>query len=176
MRGNEETMAKTISGKVWKFGHNIDTDIIIPARYLNTSDPAVLARHCMEGEVENFTEKISAGDVILAGENFGCGSSREHAPVCIKAAGVSCVVASSFARIFFRNAVNIGLPVFEVKGIWEGSEQGDALEIAPDEGEIKNITRGSEYRIAAYPEFIRNIIESGGLIPWVRARLGVQAT
>lgn len=163
---------KIIRGRAWKFGHNIDTDVIIPARYLNTSNPETLSLHCMEGAAPNFRSAISPGDIILAGENFGCGSSREHAPVCIKAAGISCVVGSSFARIFFRNSINIGLPVFEAKGIWAESDQGDELEVRPVEGRVRNVTKGKEYSVASYPEFIQEIIESGGLIPWVRARIG----
>jgi len=158
-------------GKVWKFGHNIDTDIIIPARYLNTSDPEVLAGHCMEGEFPGFNKAVAPGDIILAGDNFGCGSSREHAPICIKAAGISCVVASSFARIYFRNSINIGLPLFEAHGIWEETEQGDELEIDPAAGRIKNITKGTEYKVAVLPDFIQEIIDNGGLIPWVRKRI-----
>jgi 3-isopropylmalate/(R)-2-methylmalate dehydratase small subunit len=160
---------KKFSGKVWKFGNNIDTDIIIPARYLVTSDPALLAEHCMDGEFPNFMKAISPGDIILAGDNFGCGSSREHAPICIKAAGISCVVATSFARIFFRNAINIGLPVFEAPGVWNETEQGDEIEINPAQGRIRNITKGSDYPAAVLPDFIREIIDAGGLISWVRS-------
>ena len=162
---------KIFRGKVWKFGHNIDTDIIIPARYLNTTDPAALAAHCMEGGFPGFSGAVSPGDIIVAGENFGCGSSREHAPVCIRAAGISCVAASSFARIFFRNAINIGLPVFEAPGVWEESDQGDELEIAPAGGRIRNISKSRDYAISPLPDFIREIIASGGLIPWVRSRI-----
>ena len=162
---------RTLRGRVWKFGHNVDTDIIIPARYLNTSDPASLAVHCMEGEFPGFNNAISPGDIILAGENFGCGSSREHAPVCIKAAGVSCVVASSFARIFFRNAINIGLPVFEAQDVWERTKQGDEFEINPVEGRIRNITMGSEFNATVLPDFIREVIDAGGLIQWVGSRI-----
>lgn len=162
---------RTLRGKVWKFGNNIDTDIIIPARYLNTSDPAALSVHCMEGEFPGFDKAVAAGDIILAGENFGCGSSREHAPVSIKAAGISCVVASSFARIFFRNAINIGLPVFDARDVWDKTNQGDELEVDPVQGCIKNMTSGAEFEASALPEFIREIIEAGGLIRWVRSRV-----
>ncbi len=158
-------------GKAWKFGHNIDTDIIIPARYLNTSDPELLAQHCMEGEFPGFNKAISAGDILIAGENFGCGSSREHAPVCIKAAGISCVVASSFARIFYRNAINIGLPLVEVAGVWEDAEQGNEIRVSAADGKIENLTKGKSYTAAGLPEFIRELIGAGGLIPWVRSRL-----
>ncbi|MFA6448389.1 MAG: 3-isopropylmalate dehydratase small subunit [bacterium] len=162
---------RIFKGKGWKFGHNIDTDIIIPARYLNTSDPAILAQHCMEGEFPDFMKAVAPGDIIVAGDNFGCGSSREHAPVCIKAAGISCVVATSFARIFFRNAINIGLPVFEAPGVWDATEQGDALEINVAAGNITNVTKGAVYPSAALPDFIQEIIDAGGLIPWVRAKI-----
>jgi 3-isopropylmalate dehydratase small subunit len=162
---------QVFQGKVWKFGHNIDTDIIIPARYLNTSDPAILAQHCMEGGFPGFDKAVSPGDIILAGENFGCGSSREHAPVCIKAAGISCVAAASFARIFYRNAINIGLPVIEAPGISEETEQGDELKIIPAEGRVMNLTKGREYVSAGLPDFIRELIGAGGLIPWVRSRI-----
>ncbi len=167
-------MSETFKGKVWKFGHNIDTDIIIPAMYLNTTDPDKLADHCMEGEFPGFRKAVTPGDILLAGENFGCGSSREHAPVCIRAAGISCVVATSFARIFFRNAINIGLPVIEAADVWEQAEQGDVLEANPNGGILRNITKNREYKTAAYPEFVREIISSGGLIEWVKAREGVR--
>jgi len=164
-------MQQKFRGKIWKFGHNIDTDLIIPARYLNTFNPEELAQHCMEDADPEFAGKISPGDIILAGENFGCGSSREHAPVSIRAAGVSCVVASSFARIFFRNAINIGLPVLDARGVWEESETGDEMEIAPEEGTINNLSRGKVFKAAPFPEFIKEIIDAGGLIPWVGKRL-----
>ncbi len=162
---------RTLKGKVWKFGNNVDTDIIIPARYLNTSDPAALVAHCMEGEFPGFNKAVSPGDIILAGENFGCGSSREHAPVCIKAAGISCVVATSFARIFFRNAINIGLPVFDAQDVWGKTNQGDELEVYPVEGRIINVTSGTEFKVSVLPEFIREIIDAGGLIRWVGSRV-----
>lgn len=155
-------------GKVWKFGDNIDTDIIIPARYLVTSDPDYLADHCMEGAFPEFRKAVSQGDILLGGENFGCGSSREHAPVSIKAAGISCVVASSFARIFFRNSINIGLPVFEVSGLWAETSQGDELEVDAVAGTVKNVTMSKEYPASTYPDFIREIIDAGGLIEWLK--------
>jgi len=163
-------MQEKFKGKVWKFGDNVDTDLIIPARYLNTFEPAALAEHCMEDADPEFASIVSPGDIILAGENFGCGSSREHAPISIKAAGVSCVVASSFARIFFRNSINIGLPVLDVPGIWAESDTGDTIEVFPDTGEVKNLAKEKSYTAAPFPEFVREIIDAGGLIPWVRNR------
>lgn len=162
---------QTIKGRAWVFGDNIDTDAIIPARYLVTSDPARLARHCMEDARPGFFELIRTGDIIVAGENFGCGSSREHAPVCIKAAGIACVVAESFARIFFRNAVNIGLTVFEAPGVSKSCKDGDIIEIAPDERKVKNLATGKQFDYEPYPEFLREIARSGGLIDWVRDKL-----
>lgn len=160
-------MQDTFKGKVWKFGDNIDTDLIIPARYLNTFDPAELAKHCMEDADPEFVNKLSAGDIILAGENFGCGSSREHAPISIKAVGISCVVATSFARIFFRNAINIGLPVLEVNDLCVDSNENDIIEVITSSGVVKNETTGKSYQAAAFPPFIKEIIEAGGLIPWI---------
>ncbi len=161
-----------IKGKVWKFGDNIDTDIIIPARYLNTSDPGELALHCMEGYEMDFTKKISSGDVIIAGDNFGCGSSREHAPIAIKESGISCIIARSFARIFFRNAINIGLPIFESFDASEESLQGDELEIFPEEGIIKNITQNRLFKTNPMPVFIQNIISAGGLVEYTKKEIG----
>lgn len=155
-------------GRAWTFGENIDTDVIIPARYLVTSDPAVLALHAMEGATPGFQSKISAGDIIVAGENFGCGSSREHAPVCIKAAGISCVLAESFARIFYRNAINIGLPVFEIEGIGKNCSDGDVLEIDHAARQVRNITRSRTFDFTPYPPFLQEIISAGGLVEWVR--------
>lgn len=160
-------MQDTFKAKVWKFGDNIDTDLIIPARYLNTFDPSELAKHCMEDADPDFVNKISNGDIILAGENFGCGSSREHAPISIKAAGISCVVAVSFARIFFRNAINIGLPVLEVRDLANQSSNNDIIEVITETGEVTNETTGKSYQGAAFPPFIKEIIEAGGLIPWI---------
>ena len=159
-----------VNGKAWVFGDNIDTDVIIPARYLVTSDPAALALHCMEGATPNFIEKITSGDIIVAGENFGCGSSREHAPVCIKAAGISCVLADSFARIFFRNAVNIGLPVFEIKGIGAACSDGEEIEIDPEARQVRNISSGKSFEFMPYPPFLQDIIDAGGLVEWVKKR------
>ncbi|GAB4261120.1 MAG: 3-isopropylmalate dehydratase small subunit [Deferrisomatales bacterium] len=151
-------------GKVWKFGADVDTDAIIPARYLNTSDPAELARHCMEDADPGFIEKMRPGDVILADKNFGCGSSREHAPIAIKAAGISCVIARSFARIFYRNAFNMGLPIFESPDAFEGIEEGDEVEVDADGGVIRNLTRGAEFRVAPIPPFMQELIADGGLM------------
>jgi len=157
-----------IKGKVWKFKDNIDTDVIIPARYLNTSDPKELALHCMEDYDSEFVKKINQGDIIVAGRNFGCGSSREHAPIALKAAGVSCIIAQSFARIFFRNAINIGLPIFESEEIAEQSSEGDFLEVDAIKGIIKNINKDRNYKLNPLPAFIQNIISLGGLREYVK--------
>jgi len=158
-------------GKAWKFGKNIDTDLIIPARYLNTSDPAELAKHCMEDADVKFVQKISPGDIIVADKNFGCGSSREHAPISIKAAGISCVIAKSFARIFYRNSINIGLPIFESPEAAAAITEGDQLEVDATAGIIKNLTRGEEYTVVPFPEFMQNLIAKGGLINYVREKV-----
>lgn len=157
-----------LKGNVWKFPDNIDTDVIIPARYLNTFNPAELASHCMEDYDRNFMKKVNAGDIIVAGENFGCGSSREHAPIVIKAAGISCVIAKSFARIFYRNAINIGLPIFDSVEVFEKTEQGDTLEIQPEKGIINNVTRKIKFQINPVPAFIQEIIKAGGLVEYTR--------
>ena len=158
-----------IKGRIWKFGNDVDTDAIIPARYLNTSDPAELARHVMEDADRDFPEKVKAGDIIVAGKNFGCGSSREHAPLAIKASGISTVVAKSFARIFFRNAFNIGLPIFECPGLMENVAGGDVIEIDTDQGIIR--TSHGEFRANPIPSFMRELIEAGGLIEWTRKKM-----
>jgi 3-isopropylmalate/(R)-2-methylmalate dehydratase small subunit len=157
-----------IKGKVWKFSDNIDTDVIIPARYLNTSDPTELALHCMEDHDPQFTKKISRGDIIVAGKNFGCGSSREHAPIALKAAGLSCIIAQSFARIFFRNAINIGLPIFESEEIVDQCSEGELLEIDTVKGTIKNLSTNIVYRTNLLPEFIQKVISMGGLREYVK--------
>ncbi|MDP8218122.1 MAG: 3-isopropylmalate dehydratase small subunit [Candidatus Theseobacter exili] len=157
-------------GKTWKFGDDINTDLIIPARYLNTSDPEELALHCMEDEDADFIKKISPGDIIVAGKHFGCGSSREHAPICIKAAGIACVIAKSYARIFFRNSFNIGLPIFEVEEV-DRIQQGDELQIKSDEGLIINITRNEEYSTEPFPPFMQELIQCGGLMEMVKRQL-----
>lgn len=153
-----------IKGKAWKFGENIDTDLIIPARYLNTSDAAELAKHCMEDADPEFVKKLSPGDIIVAGKNFGCGSSREHAPIALKAAGVGCVIAPTFARIFYRNAFNMGLPIFESKDAAEDILEGDQVEINPSTGEIHNIIKGRTYKAQPIPPFMQELIQDGGLI------------
>ncbi|NQS76203.1 MAG: 3-isopropylmalate dehydratase small subunit [Peptococcaceae bacterium] len=156
-----------IRGKSWRFGSDVDTDAIIPARYLNTSDPAELAAHCMEGAVPSFPSGFKTGDIFVAGKNFGCGSSREHAPIAIKAAGVSCVIAGTFARIFYRNAFNIGLPIFESVEAAEDILEGDELAVAADTGVITNLTTGKTYASAPVPPFMQEIIAAGGLINYV---------
>ena len=152
------------SGKVFKFGDNVDTDVIIPARYLNSSDPAELAAHCMEDIDKDFVKKVHKGDIIVADKNFGCGSSREHAPIAIKAAGVSCVIAETFARIFYRNAINIGLPILECPAASEAINEGDIVSVNFDTGVITDETTGQTFQAAPFPEFIQNIIKQGGLM------------
>ena len=159
-----------IKGKVWKYERdNINTDEIIPARFLNTSVTAELAKHCMEDIDASFVGKVKAGDIIVAGRNFGCGSSREHAPIAIKACGVSCVIAPSFARIFFRNAVNIGLPIIESDEVYKSTAEGDILEIELNRGLIKNLTKNRDYPFKPFPEFMRDIFEAGGLMEFLKA-------
>ncbi len=162
-----------LKGKVYKYGANVDTDAIIPARYLNVSDPALLAKHCMEDIDKEFVNKVKPGDIIMATTNFGCGSSREHAPLCIKAAGVSCVIAKTFARIYFRNAINIGLPLLECEEAVDNTETGDILEVELATGKIKNITRNKEFTAKPYPEFMSQLIAAGGLIEYTKKKLGV---
>ncbi len=154
-------------GRVFKFGSNVDTDVIIPARYLNVPDPSELAKHCMEDIDKEFVNKVSKGDIIVADKNFGCGSSREHAPIAIKAAGVSCVIAETFARIFYRNAINIGLPIIECPEAAKGIKEGDQVEVDFDSGMIYNKTKGTEYKGQAFPEFMQKIISNGGLINYI---------
>jgi 3-isopropylmalate/(R)-2-methylmalate dehydratase small subunit len=160
-----------LTGKVHKYGANLDTDAIIPARYLNISEPVELAKHCMEDIDAEFLSKVGPGDVIVAETNFGCGSSREHAPVAIKAAGISCIVARSFARIFFRNAINIGLPLLESPEAVDGTEAGDILEVDLAEGQIKNITRGKTFVAKPYPELMMGIINVGGLVEYTKKKI-----
>ncbi|WP_419769998.1 MAG: 3-isopropylmalate dehydratase small subunit [Candidatus Marinarcus sp.] len=159
-----------ITGKVWNFGANIDTDIIIAARYLNSSDPEHLAKYVMEDADPDFPKKLGRGDIIVAGENFGCGSSREHAPIALKAAGVAAVVAPSFARIFYRNAFNMGLPIFELPEALEIVE-GDEISIDLDAGEIKNNTKNKTYKFTAIPPFMQELIATGGLINYAKAEM-----
>ncbi|MEO1942552.1 MAG: 3-isopropylmalate dehydratase small subunit [Campylobacterales bacterium] len=163
-------MERVIKGRVWKFGDNIDTDVIIPARYLNTSDPAELAKHVMEDIDPEFRSKMEPGDIIVAGENFGSGSSREHAPIALKAAGVGAVIAKSFARIFYRNSFNMGLPIFQLPEADRISE-GDQVEIDMEKGVIKNLTKGEEYYFTPIPPFMQQLIESGGLINYAKKLL-----
>jgi len=162
-------------GRAWKFGRDIDTDLIIPARYLKTSDPDELGKHCMEDADAEFVNKISRGDIIVAEENFGCGSSREHAPIAIKAAGIPVVIAKSFARIFYRNAINMGLAIMESPEAVDGIKPGDEVEVDTDKGEIKNLTTGEIYHAKPFPEFIDNIIKQGGLINYVKEKVKAQA-
>ncbi len=160
-----------LSGSAWVYGDNVDTDVIIPARYLTTSDPEKLAPHCMEDIDTSFVGGVQEGDVIVAGNNFGCGSSREHAPIAIKACGVSCVIAGSFARIFYRNAINIGLPILECPEALAGTAKGDKIEIDLASGRIENKTNGKVFHAKPIPAFLQNLFDVGGLVPYVRARL-----
>lgn len=161
---------KNAKGRVFKYGDNIDTDVIIPARYLNSSDPAELATHCMEDIDKEFIKKVQKGDIIVAEKNFGCGSSREHAPIAIKAAGVSCIIAETFARIFYRNAINIGLPIIECPKAAAEIEDGDEVEVNFDTGVITDLTKGTTYQGQAFPEFMQRIIDAEGLINYINAR------
>ena len=156
------------TGRVFKYGDNVDTDVIIPARYLNTSDPKELAAHCMEDIDLDFAREVQEGDIIVANKNFGCGSSREHAPIAIKESGISCVIASTFARIFYRNAINIGLPILECDQAVKSIEAGDKSEVKFDTGVIKNLTKNEEYQGEAFPEFMQKIINSNGLIGYIK--------
>ncbi len=162
---------QVIRGRAWKYGKNVDTDAIIAARYCNTTDARELAKHCMEDIDPDFVKKLSPGDIVVADTNFGCGSSREVAPLCIKAAGVGAVVATNFARIFYRNAVNIGLPILESTDAHAGIDEGDEIEIEPEAGIVRDVTKGREFTAAPFPEFMRRIIAKGGLIGYVEERL-----
>ncbi len=159
-----------ITGKVWKFGDNIDTDLIIAARYLNTSDPHELAKHVMEDADPEFVKKLQPGDIIVAGENFGCGSSREHAPIALKAAGVAAVVAKSFARIFYRNAFNMGLPIFELPEA-DKINEGDLISIDMDNGVIKDLNKHVEYKFTPIPPFMQELLSCGGLMNYAKAKI-----
>lgn len=163
-----------LSGKVHKYGMDVNTDVIIPARYLNVSDPKELVKHCMEDIDPGFAGSVQEGDIIVAGANFGCGSSREHAPLAIKASGISCVVAKSFARIFFRNAINIGLPILECESAANDSEAGDTLEIDLSSGELNNVTRKKQYSAKPYPEFMLTLISAGGLIEHTKRKIAMR--
>jgi 3-isopropylmalate/(R)-2-methylmalate dehydratase small subunit len=160
-------------GKVYRFGNDVDTDAIIPARYLNTSDPEHLGRHCMEDADPSFASNVQKGDIIVAGKNFGCGSSREHAPIAIKACGVSCVIASSFARIFFRNSFNMGLPIFESDEASLEIREGDVVEVDGASGLIRDLTTGREYQARPIPAFMQELIADGGLMEHIRKRGGI---
>ena len=157
-------------GRVFKYGDNVDTDVIIPARYLNTSDPKELAAHCMEDIDVDFVKNVKEGDIIVANKNFGCGSSREHAPLAIKTAGVSCVIASTFARIFYRNSINIGLPILECDEAVKSIEAGDELEVDFKSGVIKNLTKNESYQGQGFPEFMQRIIDNDGLIGYIKSK------
>ena len=155
-------------GKVFKYGDHVDTDVIIPARFLNTSDHAELASHCMEDIDKEYIKNVSQGDVIVAGDNFGCGSSREHAPIAIKKSGAGCVIANSFARIFFRNAINTGLPILECPAAVKGLSAGDAVEVDFNTGEIKNLTKNETYQAQPFPDFLQKIIQADGLVNYAK--------
>ena len=161
---------KSAKGFVFKYGDNVDTDVIIPARYLNSSDPSELAAHCMEDIDKDFVNRVQKGDIMVADKNFGCGSSREHAPIAIKAAGVSCVIAETFARIFYRNAINIGLPIIECPEASRGIEAGDEVEVDFDSGVITNVTKGTTLQGQAFPEFMQRIIDSEGLVNYINSK------
>jgi 3-isopropylmalate/(R)-2-methylmalate dehydratase small subunit len=158
---------ESVHGKVHRFGDNIDTDVIIPARYLNSSDPEELKLHCMEDIDPEYVKKMVPGDVIVAGKNFGCGSSREHAPIAIKASGASCVIAETFARIFYRNSINIGLPIIECKDASAEIKEGDELNIDFDSGIITDITTGKNYQGQSFPPFMQKLIDAGGLVNYI---------
>ena len=160
-----------LKGKVHRYGSDVDTDVIIPARYLNTSDAAELAEHCMEDLDAEFLTRVRPGDMIVADENFGCGSSREHAPIAIKTAGISCVIAKTFARIFYRNSINIGLPILQCPEAVEGIKSGDEVEVDTASGGITNLTTGKTYQAMPFPPFMQNLIASGGLIAYAREKI-----
>ena len=160
-----------LKGKVHKYGANVDTDVIIPARYLNFSETAELVKHCMEDIDQDFLNRVQPGDIIVATTNFGCGSSREHAPIVIKASGISCVIAKSFARIFYRNAINIGLPLLECEEAVDNTEAGDILEVDLEAGKIRNLTKNLEFVAKPYPEFMSELISAGGLIKYTKKRI-----
>ena len=160
-----------LKGKVHKYGANVDTDAIIPAHYLNLSDPAELAKHCMEDIDQDFVKRVKPGDIMMATTNFGCGSSREHAPLAIKASGISCIIAKSYARIFFRNAINIGLPLLECDQAVDETEAGDTLEVDLSNGRIKNLTKKLEFEAKPYPDFMAELIAAGGLVEYTKKRL-----
>ena len=159
-----------VQGRIFKYGDNVDTDVIIPARYLNAPSPEELAKHCMEDIDADFVKNVRAGDIMVGGANFGCGSSREHAPISIRAAGISCVIAASFARIFYRNAINIGFPILECPEAAERISAGDEVSVDFDTGVITDLTTGETFKATAFPAFINGIIENGGLLPYLKAK------
>ena len=171
MTQGKTLQGKGLQGKVWKYGDNIDTDAIIPARYLNMSLPEELAEHCMEDIDASFATNVETGDIIVGGDNFGCGSSREHAPLALKGAGISCVIANSFARIFYRNAINIGLPILACPEAVSDAQAGDELLVNLETGAITNARSGKNYRTSPFPPFIMAIIDAGGLVPYTRSKL-----
>jgi 3-isopropylmalate/(R)-2-methylmalate dehydratase small subunit len=160
-----------LRGRAWKYGENVNTDVIIPARYLNTWNPDELAKHCMEDLDPKFIEQVKPGDIVVATTNFGCGSSREHAPIALKAVGISAVIATSFARIFFRNSIDMGLPILESEEAAQKVQDGDSLEVDLATGVITNITRNETYQAKPYPEFMMQLIKAGGLIEYVKAKV-----
>jgi 3-isopropylmalate dehydratase small subunit len=160
-----------LQGKIWKFGSDVDTDVIIPARYLNITDPKELGTHCMEGIDPDFHNKIKTGDIIVAGKNFGCGSSREHAPLAIKALGISCVIAKSFARIFYRNAFNIGLPILECVEVSDRIEEGQEVQVNLDTGQIQDLLKRQNFQAKAIPPFMQDLVRDGGLMNHIAKRL-----
>ena len=168
-------MEAVLRGRVHKYGKNVDTDVIIPGKYCNIIDPVELGKHALEGLDAEYTARMKPGDIIVADRNFGCGSSREVAPIAIKGSGTSAVIAKSFARIFYRNALNIGLPIFESAEAVDGIESGDEIELHPESGVIKNLTKNTEYRAAEFPPFMRRLIDAGGLVPYVEERLAEMA-
>ena len=163
-----------LKGKVYKYGADVNTDVIIPARYLSIFDPAELAEHCMEDIDSDFVKTVQPGDIIVATTNFGCGSSREHAPLAIKAAGISCIIAKSFARIFFRNAINIGLPLLECQEAVDKTEAGDILEVELNSGTVRNLTKNMTFNASPYPDFMAGLISAGGLIEYTKKRLAAR--
>ncbi len=160
-----------VTGKVYKYGDNVDTDVIIPARYLNAPSPEELAKHCMEDIDPDFASKVRSGDILVGGQNFGCGSSREHAPIAIRACGIRCVIAASFARIFYRNAINIGFPILECPEAAQSIQNGDTVTVDFDTGLIRNETTHQTYQATAFPPFIQRIISEGGLLPYLKTKL-----
>jgi 3-isopropylmalate/(R)-2-methylmalate dehydratase small subunit len=168
--------ATSIEGTAHVYGDNVDTDVIIPAHYLTSTEPEELAKHCMEGLDPEFAERCVHGDVMVGGRNFGSGSSREHAPLAIKGAGITCIVAESFARIFYRNSINVGLPIVECPGVAEHAEPGDRFRIELDAGTVENVTKGRTYQATAMPDFMRGILDAGGLMPWVKRQMDAEGS